>query len=82
MNGDIMQEDNTGMIIRSVAELISFVFSRVKLVPDDIIATGTPEGVGALQNIQLYPDDTVEIQVERIGTLINTIGEQNADESV
>jgi len=82
MNSDIMQENNTGMMIRSVAELISFVFSRVRLVPDDIIATGTPEGVGAFQSIQLYSDDTVEIEVEGIGTLINAIGKQNANESV
>ncbi|EMA48163.1 fumarylacetoacetate hydrolase family protein [Halococcus salifodinae] len=75
VNGETMQDDSTGMMIRSVAELVSFVSSRVELVPGDIIATGTPEGVGTFQNIQLHPDDTVEVEVEGIGTLVNTVEE-------
>lgn len=75
VNGETMQDDNTGMMIRSVAELVSFISSRVELVPGDIIATGTPEGVGTFQDIQLYPDDTVEVEVEGIGTLVNTVEE-------
>ena len=75
VNGETMQDDSTGMMIRSVAELVSFVSSRVELVPGDIIATGTPEGVGTFQDIQLHPDDTVEVEIEGIGTLINTVEE-------
>lgn len=75
VNGETMQDENTGMMIRSVAELVSFVSSRVELVPGDVIATGTPEGVGTFQDIQLYPDDTVEVEVEGIGTLVNTVEE-------
>jgi len=75
VNGETMQDDSTGMMIRSVAELVSFVSSRVELVPGDIIATGTPEGVGTFQDIQLHPGDTVEVEVEGIGTLINTVEE-------
>jgi 2-keto-4-pentenoate hydratase/2-oxohepta-3-ene-1,7-dioic acid hydratase in catechol pathway len=75
VNGETMQDDNTGMMIRSVAELVSFVSSRVEFVPGDIIATGTPEGVGTFQDIQLHPGDTVEIEVEGIGTLVNTVEE-------
>ncbi len=78
VNGEVMQDDNTGMMIRTVAELVSFVSSRVRLEPGDIIATGTPEGVGAFQDIQLYPDDRVEVEIESIGTLVNTVEE--ADE--
>jgi len=75
VNGETMQDDNTEMMIRSVADLVSFVSSRVELEPGDVIATGTPEGVGTFQDIQLYPDDTVEVEVEGIGTLVNTVEE-------
>lgn len=75
VNGETLQDDNTGMMIRSVADLVSFVSSRVTLQPGDIIATGTPEGVGTFQDIQLYPDDTVEIEIEGVGTLVNTVEE-------
>jgi len=75
VNDETMQDDNTGMMIRSVADLVSFVSSRVELEPGDVIATGTPEGVGTFQDIQLYPDDTVEVEVEGIGTLVNTVEE-------
>lgn len=78
VNGETLQDDNTGMMIRSVADLVSFVSSRVRLEPGDVVATGTPEGVGTFQDIQLYPDDTVEVEVEGIGTLVNTVAE--ADE--
>jgi 2-keto-4-pentenoate hydratase/2-oxohepta-3-ene-1,7-dioic acid hydratase in catechol pathway len=75
VNGETMQNDNTGMMIRSVADLVSFVSSRVELVPGDVIATGTPEGVGTFQDIQLHPGDTVEVEVDGVGTLINTVEE-------
>ena len=78
VNGETMQDDNTGMMVQSVADLVSFVSSRVRLEPGDVIATGTPEGVGAFQDIQLEPDDTVEVEVEGVGTLVNTVEE--ADE--
>ena len=73
VNGETMQDDHTGMMIRTVADLVSFVSSRVRLEPGDIVATGTPEGVGAFQDIQLHPDDTVEVEIEGIGTLVNTV---------
>jgi len=75
VDGETMQDDNTGMMIRSVADLVSFVSSRVELKPGDIIATGTPEGVGTFQDIQLNPGETVEIEVEGVGTLENTVEE-------
>lgn len=77
VNGETMQDDNTGMMIRSVADLVSFVSSRVRLEPGDIIATGTPEGVGTFQDIQLYPDDTVEIELEGVGKLVNRVKKTN-----
>ncbi|MWV39784.1 fumarylacetoacetate hydrolase family protein [Natrialba sp. INN-245] len=75
VNGETMQDDNTRMMIRSVADLVSFLSSRVELEPGDVVATGTPEGVGTFQDIQLYPDDTVEIEIENVGRLVNTVEE-------
>lgn len=75
VDGETMQDDHTGMMIRSVAELVAFVSSRVRLEPGDIIATGTPEGVGTFQDIKLEPGETVEIDVEGLGTLVNTVAE-------
>jgi 2-keto-4-pentenoate hydratase/2-oxohepta-3-ene-1,7-dioic acid hydratase in catechol pathway len=73
VDGETMQDDNTGMMIRSVADLVSFVSSRVRLEPGDIVATGTPEGVGTFQDIQLDPGQTVDVEIEGIGTLTNTV---------
>jgi len=75
VDGETMQDDNTGMMVRSVADLISFVSSRVGLEPGDIISTGTPEGVGTFQDIKLKPGEAVEVEVEGIGTLSNTVEE-------
>lgn len=75
VNGETLQDDNTAMMIRSVAELVSFVSSRVELSPGDIIATGTPEGVGTFQDIKLEEDDTVEVEIEEIGSLVNSVKE-------
>lgn len=73
VNGETMQDSNTELMIRSVAELVSFVSTRVRLEPGDIIATGTPEGVGTFQDIQLYDGDKVEIELEGVGTLVNHV---------
>lgn len=75
VNGEVMQDSNTGLMARSVAELVSFVSSRVRLEPGDIIATGTPEGVGTFQDIRLHHGDEVEIEVEGVGTLSNWVEE-------
>lgn len=75
VNGETLQDDNTEMMIQSVADLVSFVSSRLELSPGDIIATGTPEGVGTFQDIKLEEGDTVEVEVEDIGTLVNTVEE-------
>lgn len=75
VNGEVMQDSNTGLMIRDVAELVSFVSSRVRLEPGDVIATGTPEGVGTFQDIRLHHGDRVEVEVEGIGTLVNWVEE-------
>lgn len=73
VDGETMQDDNTGMMIRTVADIVAFVSSRVRLEPGDIIATGTPEGVGTFQDIKLDDGETVEVEIDGIGTPINTV---------
>lgn len=75
VNGETMQNESTEMMIYSVAELISHVSSLVELQPGDVIATGTPEGVGVFQDISLAPGDDVEVEIEGIGTLRNVVKE-------
>jgi acylpyruvate hydrolase len=73
VNGETFQDNNTKRMIQSVADLVAFVSSRVELTSGDIIATGTPEGVGTFQDIKLEDGDTVEVDVESLGTLSNTV---------
>jgi 2-keto-4-pentenoate hydratase/2-oxohepta-3-ene-1,7-dioic acid hydratase in catechol pathway len=68
LNGEIKQNSNTNCMIFSVEELISFISKIMTLLPGDVIATGTPSGVG-----QMKIGDKVEVKIERIGTLINYI---------
>ena len=77
VNGTTMQDESTGMMIYSVAELVSYISSLVRLQPGDVITTGTPEGVGVFQDVSLEPGDDVEVEVEGIGTLRNTVRESD-----
>lgn len=74
-NGELKQESNTRHMIFNVAALISDISQGITLEPGDIIATGTPSGVGAGRNPPewLWPGDTLEAGVERIGTLRHPI---------
>ena len=68
LNGKVKQQGNTSDLIYSVPELINFISHVMTLLPGDIIATGTPSGIGPM-----YPGDTVEIKIESIGTLRNHV---------
>jgi len=68
LNGELKQQGNTNDLIYSVPELINFISHVMALLPGDIIATGTPSGVGPM-----YPGDKVEIKIESIGTLRNYV---------
>ncbi len=68
LNGELKQQGNTNDLIYSVPELINFISHVMTLLPGDIIATGTPSGIGPM-----YPGDTVEIKIEPIGTLRNYV---------
>ena len=72
LNGKLKQQANTGDLIYSVPELINFISHVMTLLPGDIIATGTPSGIGPM-----YPGDTVEIKIDGIGTLRNYVVRSN-----
>ena len=68
LSGELKQKGNTSDLIYSVPELINFISHVMTLLPGDIVATGTPSGIGPM-----YPGDTVEIKIETIGTLRNYV---------
>ena len=76
VNGDLRQEDTTANMTFSVHELVSY-FSRTTLEPGDIIATGTPAGVGIFSNSPetalLRVGDTIDIEIVPIGRLSNPV---------
>jgi len=73
LNGTLMQDSNTRMLIFKLPELISFVSNNFTLFPGDIILTGTPHGVGAFRDPSVYMKDGDEVVVEiaKIGRLLN-----------
>ncbi len=68
LNGDLKQDGSTSDLIFDIATLIAHVSSVMTLLPGDVILTGTPEGVGAME-----VGDEVEISIAGIGTLTNTV---------
>jgi 2-keto-4-pentenoate hydratase/2-oxohepta-3-ene-1,7-dioic acid hydratase in catechol pathway len=74
LNGEVMQSSNTSKMIFGVAHLISYISQAITLQPGDVIATGTPEGVGVFRHppVLLKPGDVFEVEVETLGTLTNT----------
>ena len=76
VNGERMQRTTFEKMIFSVPYTIEYLSAIARLNPGDVIATGTPEGVGFKRNPPqfLEPGDTVEVSIERVGTLANRIG--------
>lgn len=75
LNGEVMQSSNTGKMIFRVPYLISYISQGITFEPGDVIATGTPEGVGVFRNppVLLKEGDVFEVTVEKLGTLRNTV---------
>ncbi len=75
LNGQTMQDGHTSDMIFSVAELIAFVSQDTTLPPGTVLLTGTPPGVGVARDPQVFlqPGDTVEVEVQGIGVLRNTV---------
>lgn len=75
LNGKIMQEAMATDMIFSIPEIIAYVSTFTTLLPGDVIATGTPGGVGAKRTppVWMKPGDTIEIEVTGVGILSNGI---------
>ena len=78
LNGKEMQRSGTDMLIHSIPAIIEFCSVFTPLSPGDIIATGTPDGIGAKQNppVWMKAGDVLEIEISNIGTLRNTIADE------
>jgi len=68
VNGEVRQKSRTSRLIFNCDYLVSFISHVMTLLPGDVISTGTPAGVGAMQ-----VGDVVEVEIEKIGCLKNTI---------
>ena len=77
LNGEVMQDSNTNLMIFKIPELIEFVSRNITLVPGDIISTGTPNGVGHFKTPPKYliPGSIIEVEIEKIGVLRNKVVE-------
>jgi acylpyruvate hydrolase len=75
LNGTVLQEANTSQMIFPVATLVSYISRYITLEPGDIIATGTPAGVGFKREpaVRLRPGDVMETEIESLGVLTNPI---------
>jgi 2-keto-4-pentenoate hydratase/2-oxohepta-3-ene-1,7-dioic acid hydratase in catechol pathway len=75
INGQVMQDSNTSEMIFNVPYLVSFLSQAFTLEPGDLIATGTPNGVGVFRKPQVFlqDGDLVEVEVQGIGRLANPV---------
>ena len=73
VNDEKMQDAQVSQLIFDIAEIIEYLSRRMTLLPGDVIATGTPSGVGRPRGIFLKPGDRVRIEISGIGVLENTV---------
>jgi len=75
LNGEVMQSSNTAKMIFKIGYLISYLSQGITLEPGDVIATGTPEGVGVFRDppVLLKAGDVYEVEIEGLGTLRNPV---------
>lgn len=73
LNGELMQDSDTSLMVFSIWELVEFLSARVTLNPGDVLSTGTPYGVGGFRKIFLKAGDVVRVEVESVGVLENRV---------
>jgi 2-keto-4-pentenoate hydratase/2-oxohepta-3-ene-1,7-dioic acid hydratase in catechol pathway len=75
LNGEVMQSSNTSKLIFQIPYLISYISQGITLEPGDVIATGTPEGVGFFRDppVLLKAGDVYEVKIDQLGTLRNRV---------
>jgi 2-keto-4-pentenoate hydratase/2-oxohepta-3-ene-1,7-dioic acid hydratase in catechol pathway len=74
-DGQVMQESNTRQLVHGVPQLVEYITRTMTLLPGDIVATGTPAGVGVFRDppVFLREGQTVTVHVEKLGTLTNPV---------
>ncbi len=80
VNGEVRQDETTDRLIFSIPKLISYISTFCTLEPGDIVVTGTPTGAGVRFDPPRYlvAGDRVEVEVPRVGTLVNTVVDERA----
>jgi 2-keto-4-pentenoate hydratase/2-oxohepta-3-ene-1,7-dioic acid hydratase in catechol pathway len=73
INDELQQNSNTDDMTFKIDEQIEFLSEHFTLLPGDVISTGTPSGVGRPRGIFLKPGDTVRMEIESIGTIVNPV---------
>jgi 2-keto-4-pentenoate hydratase/2-oxohepta-3-ene-1,7-dioic acid hydratase in catechol pathway len=75
LNGHTLQDSSTANMVFGVADLIAFITQAITLEPGDLIATGTPAGVGAFRDppVFMQAGDEITIEIERLGALTNPV---------
>jgi 2-keto-4-pentenoate hydratase/2-oxohepta-3-ene-1,7-dioic acid hydratase in catechol pathway len=75
LNGETVQESTTANMVFGVADVIAYVTRTITLEPGDLIATGTPAGVGAFRTPPLFmrPGDEITIEIDGLGSLTNPV---------
>ena len=75
LNGEVMQDACIDDLLFGIEQLVSYVSDIWPLIPGDVIATGTPGGVGAFREpkVWMQPGDRVEVEITRLGTLSNQV---------
>ena len=75
LNGTVVQQANTSQMMMSVAKIISYISIFTHLEPGDVIATGTPSGVGAGRTPPLWmkAGDRIEVEISDVGILVNNV---------
>jgi 2,4-diketo-3-deoxy-L-fuconate hydrolase len=78
LNGELRQEGHTGDLIFNIPEILAFASRNITLLPGDVIATGTPSGVGIFRDPPacMKPGDEISVYLEKVGTLTNRIVER------
>lgn len=77
LNGQEMQRSGTDLLIYSIPRIISYLSHCLELKPGDVIATGTPAGVGSRREppVWMAPGDVVEVEIQGIGVLRNVVAD-------
>ncbi len=73
IDGEVVQQGTTANLIFGPAELVAWLSRTMTLLPGDIVATGTPAGVGAAQGRFLREGQAVEVEIDGLGTLVNRV---------